>query len=157
MLGFGHFHTHDTTATLHRWSGQWGVTHWSADNKILRKSHAVHDDFGNLREAPDSPLSPWEGMHLDDEMLADRRYHELPAPPQQPPSRVTVDVIQSEGNPTELHLGHDSAPFGVPLFRIDAGWDGDATITRGQLLALVSAAAPLLGLQLVEANTGEEH
>lgn len=163
MLEFGFFATHDTMAVLHRWTGQWGVSHWSADNQsILRRASAVLDDFGDLLEldGDDRPypygLSACDSdqIYSDDEVLAKERYHHQPAARREP-ARVTVDVVESEGQPTELRIGPDRKPFGLPLFRIDAGFDDVATLTRGQLLALITAAAPLLGLQVEAAVIGE--
>lgn len=165
MLAFGALLTHDTTAVVHRWTGQWGISYWSADNKaILRRAYAVHDDFGDLHELrTDDPsslfgLSAYDSgqIYFDDEVLAQRRYHHYEPVAQAQPGPVTVEVIETEGLPTEFRIGHDRMPYGLPLFRVDAGFDDMATLTRGQLLALITAAAPLLGLQ-VETAPAVEH
>src|SRR5574341_929802 len=164
-MQYGFIPTHDITATHYRWLGQWGITHRSEGNKsITRQAHAVLDDFGNLVELSAEAANAGAGFrhsgqsYFDHEVDAETAHFNRPQQPQAKP-RACAEVIEAEGEWPEIALSPAHEPIATPHYRISVPYEETLVLSRGQLLALISAAAPLLGLEIstTHADAWEAH
>lgn len=140
-------------ATFYPWALRWGVAEFSADSTaIVRKWHAVVDDFGDLVDDRNegrqyyarSDSEPWS----DDEHAAwDRWLHAGRRPPA--PQPVTVEIASADEDYwprplTEIRVSHDDRRDLSACYRLDvAGNDEILYLSHAQLAALLVAAEQL--------------
>lgn len=126
---------------------------------IEHKGKAIFDDFGDLVPVEDdldsSPRWHWilSGHNLEQEDDPDNsaweRWVDYTPPPEHAIERTTAEVQQAEGDFTRILVrGGHHQPYGAPMFDVDLGWENSLRCTRAQLLAIVTAAADVLGLEV---------
>lgn len=144
---------HAFMATFYPWALRWGVTEFTADNDLVRKWHAVVDDFGDLVDDQNEGrqyytrcgTEPWS----DDEHAAwDRWLHDGRRP--QAPQPVTVEIVREDDEIslrplTAIRVSHDERRGLSACYRIDVAGNGDDILylSQAQLAALLVAAEQL--------------